>query len=210
MANDHYWSKNAQDRSLIKEAPLLKKNRATFKETYQVFIRATFPFLHKKINLVIKNLIHGNKPRSTENYGPLKKKKIIRSNDTQRFIEIYRKNVLTFIAIARANEIKPILMTQANRYTLSTSKWVKNFTIKEIAEKNIKMSYEQWVSFYKKINQTTRQIALKENILLLDMDKKFTKEDPSLIYDGIHYTSKGSKMAATIIAKDLAQGLLDY
>ena len=100
----------------------------------------------------------------------------------------FEQSFLNFINSARSFDIEPILMTQFNRI--------------DDAYRGKVHSIERRTK-YKKLNDKVREIAKKENLFLIDLDKQVPKSD-SLIYDRTHLNTRGSKLVADIIAKELA------
>ena len=104
---------------------------------------------------------------------------------------------MSFIKVARAWDIEPILMTQFNRVHIDDVE-VKNL----YNESNQPISYVNFVNLYNLGNQTIRDIAYQENILLIDLDKKIPSNE-TYIYDAAHLTSMGSKLVAQEISEVL-------
>lgn len=89
----------------------------------------------------------------------------------------FRKNLLTFIAIARIHEIKPVLMTQASRGTDDDA-------------------------LYHAFNDVIRTVALEEKVTLVDLAQRIPAEK-TYLYDHYHYTAGGSQLAADEITQQL-------
>tara|TARA_Y100000590_G_C15740039_1_gene1019938 strand:+ start:96 stop:2114 length:2019 start_codon:yes stop_codon:yes gene_type:complete len=105
-------------------------------------------------------------------------------NNSNNFIEknkpdsiSFIKNLTIFIKISSALDIEPILMTQALGY--------------EDNEQN-------------EFNEIIREVAYKENIALIDLDKELERPRQWAFYDdGIHLNNDGSIAVAKIITSNL-------
>lgn len=89
----------------------------------------------------------------------------------------FRKNLLTFVAVARIHEIKPVLMTQASRDT-------------------------EHDALYHAFNGVIREVALQEKVTLVDLAGHIPPEK-TYLYDHYHYTAQGSQLAAEKITLQL-------
>lgn len=117
-----------------------------------------------------------------------------------RIVEEFKKAQLTFISICRANNIEPILMTQANRYTKVPSKDIIENLSGKLEPFGLK--YSDVMKINSSINNQIRENAMNNNLLLIDLDKQIPK---SIQYmdDIVHYNDKGSVLAAEIISNEL-------
>jgi hypothetical protein len=115
-------------------------------------------------------------------------------------LEEYKKAQLTFINICKANNIEPILMTQANRYLENPDDKIK----RNVEEKLLSFGivYEQAMALNMEMNNVTRGNARNNNLILIDLDAMIPKSK-EVMYDIVHYNDKGSVMAADIISKEL-------
>ncbi|MBS0289122.1 MAG: hypothetical protein JSS07_03660 [Proteobacteria bacterium] len=94
--------------------------------------------------------------------------------DDKQFEEEFRRNLVTFIAICRIRDIRPVLMTQANR--------IKNDAL------------------YHRFNEVIREIGAQQNVLVIDLAKSIPSKT-SYLYDNYHYTAKGAALAALKISQ---------
>lgn len=90
--------------------------------------------------------------------------------------QAFRRNLETFIAICKINNIVPVLMTQANR-------------VEEDA-------------LYHRFNEVIRESGLAHKITVIDLAKQIPR-NLEMMYDSYHYTAKGSALAAKIISREL-------
>ena len=114
----------------------------------------------------------------------------------------FRKNIRSFIALCRANDIQPILMTQFNR-----------INEKEFSENPIYSAYKkrledsaisvfQFCGNYNYMNEIIRKEAERENVSLIDLDKSIPK-NIDYMYDMVHLHGEGSKYVSEIISDSL-------
>lgn len=89
----------------------------------------------------------------------------------------FTANLKTFIAINKIRQIKPVLMTQANR---------------DITD-----------ALYHQLNQAIRDVASLEQVALVDLDRLIPKNTQHL-YDPYHYTAHGSQVASMHISSVLS------
>lgn len=104
-----------------------------------------------------------------------------------------RKIINLFIASVKASGATPVLMTQANKIdqTVDFSNGSK--------DEKFNQTYRQLYSDFQEI---TRQAAKENGVLLIDLEKEIPQRDEYL-YDSVHFTNEGSKLAAKIISKNL-------
>ena len=112
--------------------------------------------------------------------------------EQDRIIEDFVQNLKIFINIAKAKNIIPVLMTQANRIENDPD------FINERGQEASKLYQKLYIKF----NQTIRQVAKNENVLLIDLAKKIPA-DKKYIYDVVHFNKAGSILVADEVAKNL-------
>lgn len=102
------------------------------------------------------------------------------SKTEKKLIEAFKKNLRTFIAIAKIHGITPILMTQANRVSISED------------------------PLYHQFNQEIRALGKEEGVTVIDLADEIPRTE-EMIYDHYHYTENGSILAAKIISEKLVK-----
>lgn len=106
------------------------------------------------------------------------------------------------IANCRANNTKPVLITQRNNFDKLSYAWLRKnmpfFT--PTAEE-----YEKMKLLFHQYNGILRQIAKEENVMLIDLDNASLGFDD--FYDAIHFNSKGSVAVSEIIAAQFVEKL---
>ncbi len=145
------------------------------------------------INCAKKNT--RNAIRSSDQWnGSIWYNKVINDPKEQdRLVEQYRQNLQLFINICRAKNIIPVLLTQPNRV-------VKDPEFSTGRGKDIDVIYKK---LYTRFSDTIKQIGVKENILVIDLEKK-VPSDKKYIYDVVHVNKEGSVMEADEISRQMA------
>jgi len=96
----------------------------------------------------------------------------------EKLIAQFKTNLKTFIAICKAQNIAPVLMTQANR-----------------------LDFEP---LHPKFNQAIIEVGAAESVMVIDLEKQ-VPATTEYLYDAVHFNNIGSQKAAQIISKHLAQ-----
>jgi len=112
----------------------------------------------------------------------------------------FRSSITSFVNIARAWNIKPILMTQGNRIDHNLEyfqKWVVRYQRGE-------MTAREFSDLYARMNQITREVAIQENVTLIDLDSEIPKTN-EFLYDTIHLNEAGSIFMGELVSKKLLE-----
>ncbi len=119
--------------------------------------------------------------------------KIFDRNHQEKIKLEQRKILNLFIASVKAVGATPVLMTQANRIdeTIDFSSGNK--------DEKFNQTYRQ---IYSDFQEITRQVAKENGVLLIDLEKEIPQREEYL-YDLVHFTNEGSKLAAKIISEKL-------
>jgi hypothetical protein len=117
-----------------------------------------------------------------------------------RIEQEFEKSILTFIYIAKTHGIEIVLMTQFNRLQPEDD-FIRNI-FEQSKNKNF-IEYADFCKYYQNFNQKIRDIALAEEILLIDLDKNIAK-DSIQISDFVHLSNVGSQNTAVSIATEIA------
>ena len=130
----------------------------------------------------------------------------------QRTIQDYRTHSLPFYAhraeklvrLCRSHGIEPVLITQPTLYgpAIDPVTGVNLATIRVRGDFNGRMLYD----FIELYNDVTRQIAQKDGVLLIDLDREMP-HNSAYYYDYLHYTEPGAVEVARIIDRHLAPWL---
>ena len=112
----------------------------------------------------------------------------------------FRSSITSFVKISRAWNIKPILMTQGNRIDHNLEyfqKWVVRYQRGE-------MTAREFSDLYARMNQITREVAIQENVTLIDLDSQIPKTN-EFLYDTIHLNQAGSILMGELVSTKLAE-----
>lgn len=146
---------------------------------------------------ILKHLT-GRKPLETvvndEFAGQRGKEKLL---DPEVLSAQYRKNLEHFVFLCRQHGIRPILMTQFNRFTPEP-------------EENLKRQMQAWGSLdyaayrraYAAMQDTLRAVAAEQKVDLIDLDNLVPKKK-EYMYDIAHLNSAGAKLVANLVAARL-------
>jgi len=112
----------------------------------------------------------------------------------------FRLNLETFIQICRIRGIMPVLMTQQNRITSHPDRVI-------LRQLNLfgqpkGMTYAEYKKIYDVFNQTVRETGTQHRVKVIDLAQKIPPEK-EFLFDAIHLTDEGSKLAARIIREEL-------
>ncbi len=121
------------------------------------------------------------------------KNKILDSKHLDSIKNEHRRILELFIAITKAAKAQPVLMTQFNRIETD-----RNFILND-GSAEFSAAYRQ---LYIDLHNLTRHVAKENNVLLIDLAKEIEPSE-KYIYDKVHLTNEGSKLAAQIISQKL-------
>ena len=119
--------------------------------------------------------------------------------DTTKILAMFHANLNIFIQMAHNQNITPVLMTQANRFTEKPDEVIlKNLH----ALKSLGMSYADYRQLYLTMNDEIRKVAAENNVILIDLANEVPQTN-QYIADPVHFNNAGSELVATIIAEQL-------
>jgi lysophospholipase L1-like esterase len=107
----------------------------------------------------------------------------------------------SFVAVARAWGITPVLMTQVNVLARSDQERESSFLAREQPD-GARISPENFATTHDYFNAIIREVARSENVLLIDLARA---RDWSFgdVYDSVHFTDEGSRKVADVILEKL-------
>lgn len=118
----------------------------------------------------------------------------------------FAQSVKSFIQTAKINEIEVILMTQFNRFN-PNDEFIKEIFLKDKGKNFI--DFETFCNHYQRFNEKIREIAVEEEVLLIDLDKAVPKDSMHL-FDYVHLNTYGSVQVAKIIANNFIENNSNY
>jgi lysophospholipase L1-like esterase len=112
----------------------------------------------------------------------------------------FKMNLEEFINICRANGIIPVLMTQENRLKINPDPIIAAY-LKRI-EINQGITYPAYKDLFDSFNQTIREVGMAHAVPVIDLAQQVPPEK-AYLYDVVHLTDEGSKLAARLIQQEL-------
>ena len=188
LFEDTYWNNNPYRSPIVEDKPSLIKQ---FREIRDLLI----PYSYAGMKDVIR-LIRGNK--EVDEFKKVRGKKI--NIDKYYLANEFRLNLETFIQICKIRGIDPVLMTQQNRFKSNPDPVILDRF--NLLGETRGITYANYKEVYDLFNDTIRETGAKNDILVIDLAKKIPPEK-EFLFDAIHLTDQGSKLAAQIIQEAL-------
>lgn len=165
--------------------------------------RAVLNTLRAFKNAIIPHLYGYLKPRLTSKYfssgaGPSRPTLKELGIDRHDIEEQWRSSLTSFVTLARAWGITPVLMTQFNRYHMDDAL----FQLLHVDGPAADLDPEEFIDLYARFNDITREVAKAENVVLIDLEPQ-VPADAAHIYDTVHLTDEGSILVASLIIEQL-------
>ncbi|MEY3051112.1 MAG: hypothetical protein RLY31_897 [Bacteroidota bacterium] len=125
--------------------------------------------------------------------------------DSAAMMRQFSGSLRSFIGICRAWNIRPLLMTQASRFTDEPDQRILGRGIVEWEKNGI--SYGRMKGLYDAMNECVRRTAAEEGVPLVDLAASVPK-DKEHLYDLVHLTDKGSLLVADLVSEQLLPEVL--
>ncbi len=196
-----YWSTRAHRVEMRKKVELLRNHNLTFYHAFKSQNKSTiFPKIKDGINDFISK--YSETPE-----GEWKGNRQAPSQiNFERMKEDFRSSLLAFIATCQIYNIEPILMTQANFFVTKPSDSSDVHAFVKNVLSGTGYQYEDVRAKYQSFNEIIIEIARKENLLLVDLERGIPKRDKYLL-DLVHLNKEGSQLAASLISEALYRHL---
>jgi hypothetical protein len=194
-----YWNTNPNKAPIIDFQIYrnLKGGRAVLSLARDTFI----PNLHLAFKAATKKLFAPVKDPDDE-FAHVRGKEV--SFSRAELISEFALNLQTFINICQARKIVPVLMTQPNRFKDNPEDLIRK-ALKDL-ETDARITYKEYKGLFDEFNETIREIANKNNILVIDL-ARLTPPENRYIYDTVHLNDAGCQLAALIISAHLQKVL---
>lgn len=154
----------------------------------------TVPHVYQRANSIIHEIRH---PEPVDDFKDTRTKKIV--IDQPHILREFRMNLQTYIAICKARNVVPVLMTQENRIKTNPDKLV----VKSLRLfRNQDTNYEEGKDIYDRMNQAIRDVGVENGVTVIDLAAQIPQEK-EYMYDLVHFNGFGSRTAAGIISKEL-------
>ena len=122
--------------------------------------------------------------------------------DPERMRSEFRANLVTFVAICRARDITPVLLTQASRLKDDPDPLIRHHTDK--MKRDFGLEYERYRELWEGFNEIIREVGREQSVWVVDLAARVPKEK-QYMYDICHFNTVGSELVAQIIAGDLRE-----
>ena len=123
--------------------------------------------------------------------------------DMDALTDRFESQIEAFVGTTRAYGVTPVLMTQANRFALPADDFVER-KVREKWERHPGVVYEDVAKLYAMFNQRIRDKAAEMDVPLVDLADVIPAESTHL-YDAVHLSDAGSRMAAASITSLLLE-----
>ena len=183
-------------------AIIITKNISSFDRriiTYQ--IKRFFPHLSERLIYLASKIKSNNK--SQDEFHEYREKFIMVDKDAIK--KTFKSTLNNFVESAKAWEINPILMTQANLFpsNIIDKDQINSFEIL----KHTNLNYLEFKKLYDDFNQIIRDVAIEKNIILIDLERSIPKE--TIYFDSnIHLNERGSSAVAKKISDVLIKEII--
>ena len=192
-----YWD---QDFKKGNTSPIVVLKKRYF--DFRLLLEDYLPHLYNASKELEKKVRRAFKPKKAavqeDELRDVRGKRIVIDKD--RLLEEFNMNLQLFINMCRARKIAPVLMTMANRLRDHPDPLVIRLT--QGLEKDHGITYRQYKEIFDLFNQAIRRTAANNGVLAIDLARAVPQER-EYIYDLVHFTNRGSKLAAAAIKEGL-------
>lgn len=181
-----YWSSHPSRSVIIEIGPSVKRG-------LKDIAKSTLPNIY--LLLAGKfNAIAGNQDEW------LNKKNEYIYTDDSLILESFVMNLRIFVNICKIKNITPVLMTQANRLKVTPDPKIESSVMRR--KNRTGLAYHEFKKIYDSFNEAIREVAKKENVILIDLAQKVPQER-KYMYDIMHYNDIGSLYVSNLICESL-------
>ena len=192
-----YWNSNPSRSLIISERVVPKYQYVNIKNMIQRVVPKTYKLLWDFKEKVLKN------SHEYDEFAHLRGEKI--EFNSKIILKNFSQNLVAFINIAKAYDVTPILMTQANRITPSPDKKIIESWR---TEKDFGIKYEDYQGLYEEMNQIILKVGESNNVMVIDLANNVPKTS-QYMYDAIHFNDFGSRYVSKLISKKIKKILYD-
>jgi len=192
-----YWSKDfkkGHTSPIVELHPKIVDTR--------LLVDRLIPNLYLELKSLEKWLRHTLRPKKAasqeDELHDIRGKKI--TLDKEFLVKEFKMNEQLFINICRARNITPVLMTMANRLKENPDPLIVRLT--KGLEKDQGITYQDYKETFDLFNQAIRQIGGENRVPVIDLARAVPQEK-EYIYDLVHFTNRGSELAAGVIKEKL-------
>jgi hypothetical protein len=193
LAYEHsYWNNN------MSKSVIIDMNDELTAKYYRIMRDRLIPNIATQFRIISDNIKdylrtdQANKDEFVHTRG-----KTITINKTEA-IEQFEMNLEIFIKICQARKIIPVLMTMPSRLKENPD----DLIVCIFKDGKINFSYQDCRALFNAFNDSIRNKAKENHIVLIDLAKTIPQE-AQYMYDTVHYTETGSKQIAHQISEHL-------
>jgi hypothetical protein len=117
----------------------------------------------------------------------------------EKMLRDFRMATETFVSVSKIWGIEPVLMTQPKLHATN-----RGDIRGEYNKVGTVLDYDSFISIHDQFNNIIKQVALKEKILLIDLDREFSHKD-KYFFDWVHLNNQGNIEAAKFISSELIE-----
>ena len=191
-----YWSANPSRSSLVAVKPSISGSLTEIRDLL-------IPNLSQEVSQhsrELKQKFRRSKKQapSEDEFALVRDRKI--QFDEAQLLHSFRNNLQLFIDLCRLHQIRPILLTQANRLKEIPDPIIKA-SLQDLARRQ-GLPYQEYKKLFDAFNEEIRAVGRKNGVLVIDLAAQIPPEKEYL-YDIVHFTAQGSQRAAQLIAAAL-------
>jgi hypothetical protein len=187
-----YWNNNKYKSPLVEVTPSLGQNVA---QSLLILRDALIPNVSRALAGLYDRFFVTARPTEF----PAVQGKTVKI-EPSRLLRDFRANLEIFIDICRRRHIIPVLMTQANRFTDAPDTFIASMMRRLEIQHGI--TYKDFKTIFDLFNQEIRAAGQASQVLVIDLARQIPPEK-AYLYDTVHLTARGSRLASEIISQNL-------
>lgn len=208
MNNKAYWKNGVRPqitngiRASLNQRSPIRPQIVPGREAASVWLRETLrqPGLFFNIRERVARLLERREGRGDE-WAEVREEPL--PVDPVAILATYSSSVESLITYCRAWKIEPVLMTQFERFRDKDLKLRPNL---DVLLKAKSLTFDEYVGLHEAFNQRVRELAARFKVPLIDL-VRVIPHDGRHLYDSIHLTDEGSRLAAETIAAKFVETL---
>ena len=169
----------------------------------KTFFRATLPELYARLKRV-QTLALTQPSSGRDEWADLRGRKVV--YQLEQMLIDFKRSLTTFCEVSKVHDIRPVLMTQANRLTDEPSAPLMLDFKARLGGMGI--PFHEWKEIYDSFNQAIRDVARDQRVLLVDL-AELVPQSSEYMFDFVHFNDEGSEFVANVIARELAPRITD-
>lgn len=187
-----YWSPNTRRAPLVALKPSV---RGSLDELSALARDALVPHLARATADLSRRFGVPDDPRE---FSPARGQKA--DLDPTRLLQQFGANLQLFIEVCRQHRLVPVLMTQASRFKDDPEPFIAGLLRRQEIERGL--PYPAFKELFDLFNQEIRRTGEVKGVAVIDLAAAIPPET-TFIYDPVHLTSEGSRLASQVIAQQI-------